>query len=202
MQKTSISFANYGKMKNKNPTKPSPNHPPLKMKKAQIKIQQTAFMLIALTLFFVLVGLFLISFKMSDLKQKANALDEKNAVILASKIAASPELSCGHAYGETRVNCIDSDKLIVFIGSSSKYKNFWQISNLEIRKIYPSQTQEIICTQNNYPDCNYFKIYANSTKNSGPDYTSFGVLCRKDKQNGVTYNKCELAKLIVSYNVK
>jgi hypothetical protein len=139
---------------------------------------------------------------MSDLKQKATALEEKNAIILSSKIANHPELSCEQAYSGTKVNCVDGDKLAALIGNSARYKNFWAVSNLEIRKIYPNQVQEIICTSTNYPNCNYFKIFSNMTKNSGPDYTSFVVVCRKDKEQNIIYNKCELAKLIVSYNLK
>jgi hypothetical protein len=169
------------------------------VKKAQIKIQQTAFMLIALTLFFVLVGLFFLSFKLSGLREKATTLDEKNAIILSSKISNYPEFSCEEAYGSKRVNCIDSDKLMAFVNFKPKYSNFWEISGLEIRKIYPKQS-EIICSSSNYPNCTYFKIF--SGENSGPDYTSFVSLCRKESFSGAIYDKCELAKIIVSYKIK
>jgi len=170
------------------------------VKKAKVKIQQAAFMLIALTLFFVLVGLFFLSFKLSGLREKATLLDEKNALILSSKIANYPEFSCEEAYDSKRVNCIDADKLIVFMNFKPKYSSFLEISSLELRKIYPKQTSEIICNSSNYPDCNYFKIF--SGENSGPDYTSFVSLCRKEIYSGAIYNKCELAKIIVSYKIK
>jgi len=46
-------------------------------KKAQMKIQQMAFMLIAIIIFFVLVGLFALSMSFGGLKEKKAALDEK-----------------------------------------------------------------------------------------------------------------------------
>jgi hypothetical protein len=41
------------------------------MKKGQMKIQQMAFMLMAVTLFFVLVGMFFLIFSFSNLKESA-----------------------------------------------------------------------------------------------------------------------------------
>ena len=51
-----------------------------KNKRAQMKIQQTAFMLLAVTLFFVLVGILILSFKFSGIKQSATELEEKSAI--------------------------------------------------------------------------------------------------------------------------
>ena len=50
---------------------------------AQMKIQQMAFMLIAITLFFMLVGLFLASTGLSNIKQSKAQLEEDNAALLA-----------------------------------------------------------------------------------------------------------------------
>src|SRR3989339_757807 len=81
--------------------------------RGQLKIQQMAFMLIAVTLFFALVGLFLIVFVFSGLKGSATALQEKNALLLVTKLANSPEFSCEDVFdGEVSDRC-ELAKLIV-----------------------------------------------------------------------------------------
>ena len=67
-------------------------------KKSQMKIQQMAFMLIAIMIFFALVGLIILTVGFSGLKEKATALQEENANLLVSKLANSPEFSCGQAF--------------------------------------------------------------------------------------------------------
>ena len=87
--------------------------PPMRgRRKAQLKIQQMAFMLIAVTLFFVLVGIFVLAFRLSNLQESAELLEEKNAMLLVTKLANSPEFSCGDAFGTSRTNCVDSDKVM------------------------------------------------------------------------------------------
>src|SRR3989344_3030780 len=92
-------------------------------KRAQLKIQQMAFMLMAVTLFFILVGMFFLVIKFSGLKESATMLEEENAMLLATKIANSPEFSCGNAFGTTKIACIDSDKMIVLKENINKYSN-------------------------------------------------------------------------------
>ena len=60
-----------------------------KNKKGQMKIQQMAFMLLAVTLFFVIAGLFVLMIVFSGVKQSAQAINEQNALSLVSKIADS-----------------------------------------------------------------------------------------------------------------
>ena len=169
----------------------------LKNKKAQLKIQQMAFMLIAVTLFFVLVGLFVLSVKLTGLRESATELEERNALLLVTKLANSPEFSCGFGFDETKLACIDADKVMMLKESISKYENFWQVGNIEIRKIYPEG--DIVCTTKNYPDCNIIRL---REEVSGFDLSNFVSLCRKDAEDGEIYNKCELARIMVSYDVK
>lgn len=164
-----------------------------------MKIQQMSFMLVAVTLFFVLVGIFVIVFKFSDLKESATALEEENAMMLVTKLANSPEFSCGQSFGGSKINCIDADKVMMLIGNA-KYSEFWGVSNIEIRKIYPANSDEIICNSANYPNCNTIKIYA--TETSGFDTSNFVSLCRKESSDNGVYDKCELAKIMVSYEKK
>lgn len=171
----------------------------IKEKKAQMKIQQMSFMLIAVFIFFALVGMIVISFFMNNMHNDANDLREQNAKLLASKIANSPELSCGEAYDELRTNCIDLDKAIVFKESVEKYKNFWGIASLEIQRIYPktnSANQIIECTKTNYPSCNFITLINNADT---PDRSSYVALCRKEVYNEKIVTKCELGRIIIGY---
>lgn len=168
------------------------------MKKAQMKIQQMAFMLIGITLLFVLAGIFLLTFKVSELKQEATELEEQNAVLLTTKMANSPEFSCGESFGDSRISCVDSDKVMMLKENIKKYENFWGVSNIEIRKIYPARKE--LCNIINYPDCGIIKIYEKET--NGFDASNFIALCRKESDGNELYNKCELARMFVSYEKK
>ena len=167
-------------------------------KNGQMKIQQMAFMLIAVTLFFALVAIFVIGFKFSGLKESAESLEEENAMLLASKLANSPEFSCGYSFDETKINCVDFDKLMALKGNPA-YSDFWDVNNIEVRIIYP-ESEEIICSLENYPNCNVFRLYSKEV--SGFDSSNFISLCRKILSNGKVQENCKLSKLIISYEGK
>ncbi len=166
-----------------------------KSKNAQMKIQQTAFMLLAITLFFVLVGLLILSFKLSGLKQNAAQLQEENAKLLVSKIANSPEFSCGEAFGEIKSNCIDEDKVMMLKQEINKYNGFWGVSGIKIRIIYPKQ-KDAACSLFNYPKCNKIELIGTD---KGYGTSNFVSLCRRETSNESDSYKCELAKIIVNY---
>lgn len=172
-----------------------------KKKKAQMKIQQMAFMLIAVTLFFVLAALFIITIRFSGLRGSAELLEEKNALLLASKLADSPEFACGDTFGQAMTNCIDTDKAIALKENIGKYRGFWGagVDGIEIRWIAPVERQGE-CNIENYPDCGKI-TFVNA--NSGTGIANFVSLCRKesdfDEGMGI-YDKCELGRIIVTYN--
>ncbi|MEK6925792.1 MAG: hypothetical protein AABW50_00790 [Nanoarchaeota archaeon] len=173
----------------------------IKNKKSQMKIQQTAFMLLALTLLFALVGLFFLGFKLTSVKNLASDLDEKNAKLLVSKLANSPEFSCGESFGNAKGACIDEDK-VMMLKELPEYNDFWSVADIKIRKIYPKlQTlqlnQEVKCTRTNYPSCNIIELKGASV--TGNYESNFVSLCRKEPQGQSFYNKCEIAELLVSY---
>ena len=162
-----------------------------------MKIQQTAFMLLALTLLFALVGLFFLGFKLTSVKNLASDLDEKNAKLLVSKLANSPEFWCGESFGNTKGACIDEDK-VMMLKELLEYNEFWSVADIKIRKIYPVLNPEIKCTRTNYPNCNIIELKENSM--IGNYESNFVSLCRKEPQGQSFYNKCEIAELLVSYN--
>ncbi len=165
-------------------------------KKGQLKIQQMAFMLMAITLFFVLVGMFIIVFRFSGLKESATLLEEENAMQLVTKLANSPEFSCGDAFGGSRINCVDSDKVMALKENIAKYSDFWGVAEIEIRKIYPDNGN-VVCTSANYQNCGVIEVFSKNV-NSLPPSSNFISLCRKEFENDEIYDKCELAVLMVS----
>ncbi|MBU1252643.1 MAG: hypothetical protein KJ905_03625 [Nanoarchaeota archaeon] len=165
----------------------------------QMKIQQMAFMLIAVTLFFVFVGMFFLTFVFSDIKKSANLIEEKNALFLVSKLANSPEFSCGNSFDGFKANCIDSDKVMVLKGHETTYLGFWGVEKISVRKIYPSGNS-VECSLGNYPNCNEIIILGTFGEDvSGVGVSNFVALCRKDNIEGIIDNKCEMAKVIVYY---
>jgi len=171
----------------------------VKSGKGQMKIQQMAFMLVAVILFFALAGMFVFSFKFANLKEMATELESKNAMLLATKIANSPEFACGDSFGTRKVNCVDGDKVMMLKEGIEKYEGFWSVENIEVRKIYPAGSN-IECNLGNYPNCDYIRVYAKEV--SGYSHSNFVTLCRKEVFEGETYDKCDLARILVSYEEK
>lgn len=160
--------------------------------KAQLKIQQMAFLLMAVFIFFVLAALFYIVFEGQKWKQEATLLEQSNAIELANVLAGSAEFSCG-AY------CIDADRMMV-LKDKKAYQGFFGLESIEIVTVFPNNGSEVLCTEASYPDCNLIKIYS---KGKGErTVSSFVSLCKRVNEKGYVYYKCDLAKLMIGYSVK
>lgn len=163
-------------------------------KKAQLKIQQMAFMLIALTIFFVMVGLMYLGIKMAGIRENANLLEEKKAIEIASRIANSAEFSCGDVFFG-KINCIDSDK-IVALTNIKKYEEFWEVDKIQIRLLSVDEKRK--CNTANYPNCNLIEVYSKGSE-SGISYSNFVSVCRKEQDSkGNKYDKCELGLIMIN----
>ncbi|MEK6840946.1 MAG: hypothetical protein AABX79_03255 [Nanoarchaeota archaeon] len=172
-------------------------------KKAQMKVQQMAFMLIAVTIFLVMAAMFILVIRFSSLRDTAGLLEEKNALLLVSKVADSPEFSCGNAFGTTMSNCIDMDKAMALKGRLRDYSGFWGIDGLEIMKVYPKNTGTAAgagteCNPENYPDCGKITILSPS---AGTGVSNFVSLCRNEQEenSSLVYGKCEIGRIIITY---
>lgn len=159
------------------------------MSKAQIKMQEMAFVLIALMVFFALITLFYLAFKMQSLRDIAGNIREQEAQALVRKLASTPELRWGGCSG-----CLDLDKAIVLKERFDKNKSLeqlWDLEYLELETIYPEKENKM-CTFGNYPNCNKL-ILLKRTDNYGKAYSTFVSLCRWDYEGN--YEKCELGKI-------
>ncbi len=165
--------------------------------RGQLKIQQMMIMLLAVTLFFVIVGMLVLVSQVGNLKAKSTIIQADNARLLVSKIADSPEFACGDSFGAKMSSCIDADKAINLQKNISKYGygNFWGIDGLQIRKIYP-ESNGVICTFSNFPNCDILNIIPLS---NGTGISNFVSLCGYYNINGQALARCDLAKIIVFY---
>lgn len=168
--------------------------------KGQMKIQQMAFMLLAVTLFFMLAGMFFLIIQSTEFKKSASSQEAENAELFITKISNYPEFSCQKSFDNSGSNCIDMDKVMALTrGNISNYNRYWgnKIENIEVRIIYPEES-EVLCTPNNYPNCNTIRLF--SPEVSGTSFATYVSACRKEGWEGNPYDKCELAYMMVSYS--
>jgi len=168
-------------------------------RKAQLKIQEMAFMLVAVMFFFILVGLFVFSIVYSNLHEEATAIAEARTLSAITNLADSPEFQCE----SSKSNCVDGDKLITLVGRKS-YENFWPFSSLAVvmsSAFDKSEDEMRECDFSNYPDCDRFTIYDKKVKNENV-ISSYVAICRKDYENMYTYEKCEIARLVAGSEKK
>ena len=152
-----------------------------------------AFVLIAITILFALVGMLFLVFKYAGLKGAATEISEENAELLVAKLANSPEFSCGDSFDYGMAACIDADKVMALKKNIEKYQGFWEVSDIEVRKL-KGDTE---CTFQNYPNCDVIRL--NSGDISGSYTSNFVVLCYKDLFEGNVVDKCNIGKLMVAY---
>jgi hypothetical protein len=166
-------------------------------RKAQLKIQEMAFFIVAIILFFVLAGLFVLSIIFSNLYDSATDVAEQRTLSSITNLADSPEFSCG------KPNCVDADKLISLM-QNKKYVNFWPFSSLIVRKgqaFNKTEAEMVECSLSNYPECDAFNIYDKNVKNERT-ISSYIALCRKETENDFVYDKCEIAEFIAGTELK
>ncbi len=164
----------------------------IKNKKSQLKIQEMAFMIIAIILFFVLVGLFALSIVYKNLQESATEIVEGRTLSAITNLAGTAEFIC--AGGKS--NCVDADKLMALIGKKS-YEDFWSFSSLSVIKYsgFDKKENEMIeCSLSNYPDCDVIEVYDKAIENEKV-ISSFVALCRREYENNYGYDKCEIAQL-------
>ena len=161
----------------------------IKNNKGQLKIQQMVFMILAITIFFILAGLFFLALKVTNLERDAQELNQDKAVGLVNKISSNPEITF-----EGIPNSIDADKLMV-LKDSKTYPSFFGVDGIIVQKVYPVESnEEILCTTSNYPDCNKIKLFTHSEVASTQSFVSW---CRKKSLNGNSYDECSLAILMI-----
>jgi hypothetical protein len=167
----------------------------IKGKKGQMKIQQMAFVLLAVFVFFVIVALFYLSFQTRSITQTASELEAENVKQNVLKLVSSPEFAwkTGNSKIEDCLNCLDLDKAFA-IKNMPEYANFWELTYLSIQKL--GENNETECSSDNYPDCG--KITLVQKGEVGTPQSAFVAICRRAFENGNFFKKCELGKIYAS----
>jgi len=160
--------------------------------KGQMKIQQMAFVLVALMIFFGMVALVYFSLSISNLRENAQELKEREAVEIVKKISYSPEFVFT---GEDCSSCVDLDKILM-LKESSKYEKFWNLDYLTVEKVSNETSNE--CNRFNYPNCNVITV-VRETSNFGSANVAFVTLARWDSGLGAGGGfRYELGKIYAS----
>ena len=150
-------------------------------KKGQLKIQEMAFVLLAVVFLAALLLLFLARFQIGKIQKAATELRELRTVTMLRMIASMPELVCSRS-----AICIDEDKLNAFNKSKQLQKDYselWQsanIVNITIEEIYPRTAKKYV-------------VYGKATRENIVSYSTFVPLCSESK-----YVSCKIAKIKVT----
>ena len=134
--------------------------------KAQLKIQEMAFILVAIVFLFSLVFLFFARFQYAQMQEQAKVLREFRTVQLLRAVAGLPELQCPS--GSFPLVCIDEEKAKQFNESEELRESFSEL--WENSKIVKIKVEEI------WPEKKEYLIYNSSGKNIVV-YATYVPLC-------------------------
>ncbi len=160
----------------------------VKSSKGQFKIQEMAFVLVALMILFALIAVIYVSLRVSSLRQGVEGQQDEQALLLARKLATTPELAW---LATTCAHCIDTDKALM-LKQHRNYNSFWDVDYLAIEWVVPALEGE--CTPQTYPSCKTITII---NRSRGTPVSSFVALCRHEEGAQGTMH-CTLGKILVS----
>lgn len=128
-------------------------------KKAQMKIQQMAFMLVAVMIFFGMVAIVYFTIVFANLRDTADDLREEEAKELARQMSGTPELMFS-IKAQPYSSSVDLDKafLIHKDPNSPFKKRYWNLDYLMIERLYPPPSRDEDCSTSNYPECKYLTL--------------------------------------------
>ncbi|MCL6500469.1 MAG: hypothetical protein K6T16_00335 [Candidatus Pacearchaeota archaeon] len=157
-------------------------------KKAQLKIQEMAFVLVAVVFLFALIFLFFARFQFAQMTDIAEKLREIRTMTMLRVVASLPELRCSSSFGSaTEIACIDKDKLAAFDTDSrlrARYENLWvpaSITRISVDEVYPSGKS--------------YKIYEKPTSESTVTSITYIPLC---EETNTRRSKCIIAKIKIT----
>ncbi len=159
------------------------------MRKAQLKIQEMAFVLVGVVVLMALVMLFFVAFQSREMSKNAAYYREARAITLVEMIASMPELRCSSSFSTTSESvCLDYDKVLTFNSSKEMQDNyaiFWEnsfVSRVEIEEVYVNNS--------NIRGKNY-TIYSKLTNENTKVYATYAALCLDDASGLI----CNIAKI-------
>ena len=164
--------------------------------KGQFKIQQMAFMIVFVFIFFVLVGLFFLQMNISNIRSSAAQLEREQTVMALLSWAELPELSCS----DHRSGCVDEDKLLALSEQNINrlYLSFWPVASIRVYKINTNLTEEVRCPASN---CNYYNVF-DSGQQQMQSQGTYVSLCRTSRRDNQVYRDCEMAILSIGQRIR
>lgn len=161
----------------------------VKYSRGQLKIQQMAFVLVALMIVLGISFIFYLSFKTSSIRNSAEDIRELRAQEMARKFAGSPEI----AYtSRSCASCADFDKAFVLKEKAlnkTDYLGLWNSPLIQVKKL-EGDTE---CTRQNYPNCSIVTVVKASGSFTSVD--SFVAVCNYDSTIGK--ERCDLGKIVI-----
>src|SRR3989338_1769096 len=160
-------------------------------RRGQMKIQEMAFVLVALMIFFALVAVFYLSVRGGMLEQRVQDQSDEHAMEAVRQLAATPEFTWSECKG-----CIDLDKVFILknqIARGARVEALKDYDYLVVETMYPAR-EGGECTPAIYPACNRTSVVTSSAS-YGIAVSSFVTVCRWDSEE---QRVCELGRLYVS----
>lgn len=166
-------------------------------KKAQLKIQQMAFVLVALMIFFGLIAVIYFSIWSSSIQKSSKQRQGEEASQIALAMAGTPEFA--FTSSSDCSSCIDFEKLVA-VSQNEKYKNLWNLDYLEIEIVYPkpSEPDKECKTAADLTKCGKITIIPKPENFGSAPHTFVSLVRRAKDTNGNGYFKYEIAKIIAS----
>jgi hypothetical protein len=164
-------------------------------RKGQIQMQEMIFFIVGIVLLFSIILLFFSVFQSAKIKKLATEIRREKTIAMLESIVSMPEFSCREGF------CIDEQKLVAFLDKKDEYKDLWnksKIALIKVKRAYPN-TNNIECNSENFPNCNTYIIY-----NSGKNYEAYATytpLCYVYNEGGFVMERCDIAEIIVGFEV-
>jgi len=161
------------------------------VKKAQYRIQQMVFMIVAVSFFFILVGVFFLGYQYRTTKSSFEDLQKEQAISFLNVIRNMPEFGYSSKDSYAKGICLDLDKIAIVSSEVNKFSELFPVASIELAIGF--KPKRVPCPGN---ECNYYDVYS-SGQEGLIKYDSFVCICKKVSENSYSYDKCELGKLII-----
>ncbi|MSS74693.1 hypothetical protein EXS73_00555 [Candidatus Pacearchaeota archaeon] len=152
--------------------------------KGQLKIQEMAFVIVALVLLFALIAVFFTSWRLHSVKGEVEALQEYAGGKLVSQLVNTPELQ-GSCQG-----CVSWDHAWVLAEGNYSLADRWNLDYLEVQILGVNRT----CTAQQYPECGSITLIRGDAY--GTAQRAFSAMCYWDPS--INQERCQLGMVLAS----
>lgn len=180
-----------------------------KKTKAQLQLQEMAFVLVGLILFFALLLLFFAVFQQARIKSLAEEIRREETIAKLHSIANMPEFSCREAF------CVSEESLLAFKNlddvQKQKYYKMWdeaKIVLIKFERVFQGQidmaqpTSPRSCDNINVlPNCDYHIIYNKTLEKNYEAHSTFIPMCYIANEKGIPISYCNIGKIIVGFEL-